>query len=89
MEEMKYLHIILRFFIGYFVVLGVIFGTQWTYYTYLDTTQIPTLTEPIPILNPNHEVAINSPIIMRLEVFKPNKLKAEVSTNIVCDSGNS
>lgn len=79
---------IARFLMGYLLTIGAIFGTQWTYYNYFDQYELPTITQPVKILNENKEVAVGETILMELEVYKPQDLRADGSVNITCDDGN-
>lgn len=86
---MRILHGLIRFFIGYLITIGSIFGTQWTYYNYLDAYQLPVITEPIPILNENNEIAIGEIIEMQLNIYKPENISPiDSSVNITCEDGN-
>ena len=50
---------------------------------------LPSIDEPIPILNDNREIAIGEPIRMLLRVDKPQDIEAErTSRSIICESGN-
>lgn len=56
---------------------------------YLAPVALPTVTQPLPILNPGHRVAIGEPILMELSVVKPVPLDTAASSRwIACESGN-
>ncbi len=79
----------LRFLAGYLITLGLIFGTQWTYYEYFDRYVLPTVAQPIEILNEDNEIAIGDVILMKLIIDKPEDILAiESSNDITCEGGN-
>ena len=50
---------------------------------------LPTVDQPIPILNQNRTVAVGEPIIMELQVNKPDPVNVRAADRlIICDSGN-
>lgn len=50
---------------------------------------LPTLKEPIPILNEDAKIAIGEPIVMELVIDKPANVEVERTQRaILCESGN-
>lgn len=86
---MKVLRFIIGFVLGYVISVGFVFALQWTYYNYIDQYQLPFITEPIPVLNQNNEVAIGDPILLGLKVSKPELVPlVDNSVDITCTDGN-
>lgn len=79
---------IFRFILGYLLTIGIIFAVQWTYYNYFDFYNIPSITEPITILNENNEIAIGDTIKMELHIKKPQEVASIGTVNITCNDGN-
>jgi len=69
--------------VGWSVIFGLLIW--WT----VQPANLPTVTEPIEVLNPGNAVAINDTLLMRLDVVKPHEL-AQVGTVrlLECLSGN-
>ena len=68
---------------GWLVILG-----GWLWWTF-QPAALPTIAQPIPILNDNREIAIGEPIVMRLAVDKPSGVRVTQSLRFIqCDSGN-
>ena len=68
---------------GWLTLLAVY--TWWM----LQPANIPTVTEPMPILNENHEVAIGEPLLVELQVSKFQDLTPVGTTRyLACDSSN-
>lgn len=50
---------------------------------------LPTVEQPIPILNANRTVAVGEPIVMLLKVNKPDPVNVRSADRLIrCDSGN-
>lgn len=50
---------------------------------------LPTITQPLPVLNEDHVVDVGEPIRLRLDVVKPTDLTTVATDRfITCDSGN-
>jgi hypothetical protein len=50
---------------------------------------LPTVEQPIPILNQNRTVAVGEPIVMQLRVNKPQPVNVRSANRVIrCDSGN-
>lgn len=57
----------------------------WTF----QPIQLPTVDQPIPILNLDNTVAVGEPIVMELAVNKPQPLSVRGADRfITCESGN-
>lgn len=55
----------------------------------LQPAALPTVTEPLPILNPGHQVAIGEPIVLQIDVVKDTETTVATSTRfLACQSGN-
>ena len=55
----------------------------------LQPVALPTVTEPMPVLNPNREVAIGDPLLLQLDVVKQQELDAVgTSRYLACESSN-
>jgi hypothetical protein len=55
----------------------------------LQPAHLPDIHQPIAVLNPGHEVAIGTPVVLRLEVTKSHELNPVRSTRLLeCESGN-
>ena len=55
----------------------------------IQPTSLPTVDQPIPILNANKTVAVGEPIVMRLAVNKPDPVNVEAANRVIrCESGN-
>lgn len=74
--------IIWTIIIGNLMLLGLL--AFWLFYPYKTTY----LKQPIEILNPNNEIRIGDPIVMKLEVNKPNESQPISERFIVCEDGN-
>lgn len=69
--------------IGNLALIGLV--AFWLIHPY----PLPTITQPIPILNENKEIAIGDPIKMKLEVNKQREMKpTTITRNITCNDGN-
>jgi len=84
----KVMAFIFRFVLGYLLTIGMIFAVQWTYYNYFDFYHLPSVVEPITILNENNEIAYGEAIEMKLVIKKPQELASIGSVDITCDDGN-
>jgi len=70
-------------------VIGAYFGARWFYYIHLDGYTLPTVVEPIEILNADNVVRINEPIVMELHISKPELITTkEARVDITCEGGN-
>ena len=50
---------------------------------------IPEIEEPLPILNPDNEIAVGEPIVLELNVFKEHQfLSADSNRYLRCSDGN-
>jgi hypothetical protein len=68
---------------GWALLLGLLGWWQF------QPAALPDVTEPIPVLNPGRQVAINTPVILRLEVAKPQEVNPSGSVRYLeCESGN-
>ena len=68
---------------GWLLLLGL-----WAWWSF-QPTNLPTITEPIPVLNPEHAVAIGTPIVLELAIAKPRDIAPHTSTRFLeCTSGN-
>jgi hypothetical protein len=68
---------------GWLLVLSV-----WVWWM-LQPVSLPTVDEPIPVLNANNEVAIGETLLMSLEVSKPQELAPTNAQRFIeCQSGN-
>jgi len=66
-------------------VAGIAVVTWWT----LRPANLPTIDQPIPVLNAGNTIAVGEPIVMELSVFKPQPTDVVgASRFIACDSGN-
>lgn len=77
-----------RFLFGAIFTVAVIAMFQAVYYLYLDQYTLPTVTEPIEIVNENNEIAIGEPIVMKLSIYKPQEIATYTTKFITCDDGN-
>lgn len=60
----------------------------WLVWTFQPVT-LPTIKQPIPVLNPGQEIAVGEPIRLRLDVSKPQDINVESTDRfLVCESGN-
>lgn len=51
--------------------------------------KLPTVDQPIPILNANRTIAVGEPIVMQLRVNKPDPVNVRSADRVIrCDSGN-
>lgn len=64
--------------------LAIAVSLFWLLYPY----NIATVTEPITILNKNHEIAVGEPIMMWLQVDKQTESTPETTAFITCNDGN-
>jgi len=56
---------------------------------HLVPSTLPNVTQPLPILNENSQVAVGETLIVQLDVVKTVETEVESSTRyITCDSGN-
>jgi hypothetical protein len=56
---------------------------------YLAPVALPTVTQPLPILNPGHQIAIGDPIVVELDVIKTAPTDVQSSSRfLACESGN-
>ena len=68
---------------GWMLLLGV-----WAWWM-LQPANLPTITEPIEVLNPGDAVAVGDPLVLRLEVDKPRPASPVNSARLLeCESGN-
>lgn len=68
---------------GWAALLGVF--VWWT----VQPAHLPEVTEPIEVMNPGNAVAINSPLVLRLEVTKRQERAPTGSVRFLeCESGN-
>ena len=57
----------------------------WTFWP----VTLPTVDQPIPILNENNTVAVGEPIVMELRVNKPQPVNVQRADRFIrCESGN-
>ena len=83
---MNLLHFIMRFLIGYFVTIGVIFVTQWTYYTYFDSFIPPSVVQPIKVTTP--VVEKGGHLGLSITFTKPQDIYVDSRRQITCDNGD-
>lgn len=68
---------------GWMLLLGV-----WAWWM-LQPADLPTVTEPIAVLNEGNKVAIGSPLVLELQVNKPvDRTPISSSRLLECESGN-
>ena len=69
--------------VGWLLLLSL-----WGWWT-LQPANLPSVTEPMPVLNEDREVAIGEPLLLQLQVVKTAELTA-VSTGrwLACESSN-
>ena len=68
---------------GWFVIMA-----GWLWWTF-QPVSLPSVDEPIPVLNDGNEVAIGEPIVLELKVDKPADARTVSSTRFIqCQSGN-
>lgn len=65
------------------MVLSVGLVAFWLIYPY----KTADIVEPIPILNTNHEIAHNEPIIMELDITKYSLYPVHTNNSILCNNG--
>ena len=69
--------------LGWMLLLGL-----WGWWTF-QPVALPTMVQPIQVMNPGNAVAINDPLIMRLEVTKPQDVTPVGNSRYLeCQSGN-
>ena len=69
--------------LGWLVVFTVYIG--WLFWP----VTLPTVDQPIPILNDNRTVTVGEPIVMQLKINKPQPVNVRSADRIIrCDSGN-
>ena len=75
-------------YLAWVAILGnlflVVLAAFWLYYPYA----LPYVQQPIEIQNPNKEIAIGDPILMKINVSKPNDFTPVSQHNITCNDGN-
>jgi hypothetical protein len=75
-----------------FAVIGIGGWTVlllWGIWWMIQPVTVPTITEPIPVLNPGNEIAIGETIILELDVAKPQDfLSTDSERFLLCESGN-
>lgn len=77
-------YIILSWVAILFIVAASSLIIFWLVFPYKRTT----IKEPIPILNPNKEIAVGEPILQRLEINKPtNTPPNSVTRVLICNEG--
>jgi hypothetical protein len=80
-----------KFFVGaaFIGIAGWVFIMALLGFWYLVPVNLPTVTEPMPILNPGNRIAIGEPIVLQLDVVKktPTEVNA-YSRFLTCTSGN-
>lgn len=55
----------------------------------LQPVAVPVITEPIPVLNENREIAYGEPIVLELDVLKTEDFRDSSSERFLkCESGN-
>lgn len=70
-------------------IVGWMFILALLGYWYLSPVTLPSVTEPLPILNKDRTIAVGEPIVVRLDVVKTVPLDVERATRfIACESGN-
>lgn len=71
-----------------FLVLAFAAIAVVTYWT-VRPADLPTIDQPIPILNDNNTITVGEPIVMELRVNKPRPTQVIGSDRfIICESGN-
>lgn len=71
---------------GIFIVMFAV-ASVWLYWL-VQPYQLPFVKEPIQILNKDKEVRKGEPILMQIEINKPNELQPYLSAHRVdCDGG--
>lgn len=83
---MNILHFLMRFFIGYFITISVIFVTQWTYYTYFDSFIPPSVVQPIKVTTP--VVEKGGQLGLSITFTKPQDVYIDSRRQIICDNGD-
>lgn len=74
---------------GFILVTGTLFAFHWAYYVYIDGYSLPSVTQPIEILNEDNEIKIGEPIKMLLKIDKPEQIPIIDADNyITCTDGN-
>ena len=75
--------------IGWVIIVGNLLLIGMVAWWLLHPYGLPQIAQPMPIENPNNEIAIGEPIMMTLKVEKPRDMTPTVSQrNLTCNDGN-
>lgn len=80
--------IVTRFVFGYLLTIGIILGSQYTWYAFLDSHQVPELKQPFIVLNENKEVRKGDYLRLEITFRKPEPLYVTSTRQITCSNGD-
>lgn len=71
------------------IVVGMVAFLAWLLFMLVRPENLPSVAEPIPVLNPDRVVAVGEPIVLELSVVKDSDTDVVSSSrSLLCDSGN-